>query len=490
MANTNIRQKAIGLSRIWRNISCISKSNFTSFRHQPGDGLGWFINARVKPNPCRSFNYESFKFAPMQLDMPALSPTMEVGTIVQWLVKEGESVEAGDALCEIETDKAVVSMEAMEPGILAEILVPEGSKDIVIGTPIAIMREEGEDISGFVVSTTNVPVIPTQEEPVHKEDTMLTKMATQTFRLSPAVKHLVNMYKINPSEVTATGPKGLLLKGDLLSFIQKKNLMPQQAESLKLPIQGPLKTPSPDATSMEGNVAIKSSETNMSKPSRKTETFVDLELSGMRKTIAKRLTQSKADIPHNYSSIDCKVDEILVLRKKLKEGDIKISVNDFIIKAAACALKETPQVNAIWQTDDVIPVNEIDISIAVATNKGLITPIVKNADCKGLNLISTSVKELSERAKTGKLKPEEYQGGSFTISNLGMFNIKDFTAVINPPQVCIMAVGGSRIVPNRDSKMTVMTVTLSCDARAIDEETAHSFLGHFKKFIENPMHMV
>ncbi|KAJ8023450.1 Pyruvate dehydrogenase protein X component, mitochondrial [Holothuria leucospilota] len=415
----------------------------------------------------------------MRLEMPALSPTMTEGTIAKWLKQEGDAVSAGDALCEVETDKATVTMDSDEDGILAKILVPEGTTNVPIKTLIALMVEEGEDYKDVEIPSDTTPTAdtPSDETAPVKEVEQAPAVSVEPGRarknISPAVRQLLDTHQLDADSITATGPGGMLLKGDVLKYIEAGGkAAPAPAQLERPPVTPPLQPPTPVA------------QPAAPQPQ---ETFTDIPLTGMRKVIAKRLTESKSTTPHAYASIDCCLDEVAKLRKQLKEDNMKVSVNDFIIKAVAMTLKQMPEVNASWKNDRVEQLKEVDISVAVATDNGLITPIVRDASHLGLTQISETVRELAGRARIGKLRPDEYQGGSFSISNLGMFGISEFTAVINPPQSCIMAVGGSQMTLNKQGKpSSFMTVQISSDARVIDDALASRFLSAFKKNMESP----
>nr|CAB3264748.1 pyruvate dehydrogenase protein X component-like [Phallusia mammillata] len=441
--------------------------------------------------------------SPIQVQMPALSPTMEEGTIVKWLIAVGDQVEVGDAMCEVETDKAVVTMEANEEGTLAKILIPEGSKNVKINVPIAILAEEDENIEA--AASMKIDQLPSTSDPVSVTEAdsspdISLPSSERSSLLSPAVRQALLQYSIDGNKVEATGPKGILLKGDVLKYVAQNNISPVKITSEVPSISSPTQT---DKTPKVTSTALKSDkEVSAPASTSKTEqTFVDVDMSNVRKVIAKRLTESKQSIPHAYSSIDCCLDKILKLRKELRQDGIKVSVNDFIIKAAAVSLRQNPEVNCVWNGQEVKTATKADVSVAVATDGGLITPIVKDAGSKGLTEISEEVRELAGRAREGRLKPQEFQGGTFTISNLGMFGIREFTAVINPPQACIMAVGATRlkltsseqqaddVTTSSPEVQQVMTVTMSSDARVVDDETASKFLTSFKRNMENPMRL-
>ncbi|XP_060015405.1 pyruvate dehydrogenase protein X component, mitochondrial isoform X3 [Lagenorhynchus albirostris] len=403
---------------------------------------------------------------PITILMPSLSPTMEEGNIVKWLKKEGEAVSTGDALCEIETDKAVVTLDASDDGILAKIVVAEGSKNIRLGSLIGLLVEEGEDWKHVEIpkdigpsSPASKPSVPCPSPepqistPVKKEHTP----GKLQFRLSPAARNILEKHALDANQGTATGPRGIFTKDTFYVIC----------------------FPSEEMQDNQG-------------------TFTEIPTSNIRRVIAKRLTESKRTVPHAYATTDCDLGAVLKVRQNLVRDDIKVSVNDFIIKAAAVTLKQMPSVNVSWDGESPKQLPFIDISVAVATDKGLITPVIKDAAAKGLPEIADSVKALSKKARDGKLLPEEYQGGSFSISNLGMFGIDEFTAVINPPQACILAVGRFRPVlkltqdEEGNAKLQqhqLITVTMSSDSRVVDDELATRFLESFKANLENPIRL-
>ncbi|XP_074832819.1 dihydrolipoyllysine-residue acetyltransferase component of pyruvate dehydrogenase complex, mitochondrial [Carettochelys insculpta] len=427
----------------------------------------------------------------MQIVLPALSPTMTVGTVQRWEKKVGEKLSEGDLLAEIETDKATIGFEVQEEGYLAKILVPEGTRDVPLGTVLCIIVEKESDIPAFAdyretgvadikpqaPSPTPAPLAaapppqPTAPSapagslpgaPVHKGRIVI----------SPLAKKLAAERGISISLVKGTGPDGRITKKDIESFVPPK-VAP--AEAIPVAPVAPTAAPPPAGV------------------------FTDVPISNIRRVIAQRLMQSKQTIPHYYLSIDINVGEILVLRKELNKEvpeNVKLSVNDFIIKASALACLKVPEANSSW-LDTVIRQNHVvDVSIAVSTPAGLITPIVFNAHIKGLTAISKDVASLATKAREGKLQPHEFQGGTFTVSNLGMYGIKNFSAIINPPQACILAVGTSenRLVPADNEKgfdvASMMSVTLSCDHRVVDGTVGAQWLAEFKKFIEKPTTML
>uniref|UniRef100_A0A8C8JNG9 Dihydrolipoamide acetyltransferase component of pyruvate dehydrogenase complex n=1 Tax=Oncorhynchus tshawytscha TaxID=74940 RepID=A0A8C8JNG9_ONCTS len=430
--------------------------------------------------------------APVKVEMPALSPTMEEGNIVKWLKKEGDAVAAGDALCEIETDKAVVTLESSDDGVLAKILMEEGSRAVRLGTLIALMVEEGEDWKtveipppiNFVSVCLSVPVsvCPVLSSPPR-------------LRLSPAARHILDTHGLDPQLATPTGHRGIITKEDALNLLKKfpdSKTTPVTAAPVAAapsPVSTPAAAPLPP-----GSRPMYPPQSIPGKPGAP-GTFTEVPASNVRRVIAQRLTQSKTTIPHAYATIDCDLGAVMQLRKEMAKAEIKVSVNDFIIKAAAATLRELPEVNVTWSGEGPQALDSISISIAVATPKGLITPIITNAADKGVQEISANAKALAQKARNGKLLPHEYQGGSFSISNLGMFGISEFSAVINPPQACILAVGTSRAVLHLTeetgalSTQQLMTVTLSSDGRLVDDELASRFLDKFRANLERPQRM-
>ncbi|XP_031421023.1 pyruvate dehydrogenase protein X component, mitochondrial [Clupea harengus] len=452
-----------------------------------------------------------FGVAPIQLQMPALSPTMEEGNIVKWLKKEGETVAAGDALCEIETDKAVVTLDSNDDGVLAKILIEEGSRSVRLGTLIGLMVEEGQDWKQVEMpppeaaappppsAPAPAPAPPAAAAPPPPPPPPPRLATTGPLRLSPAARNILDTHGLDPHQATPTGPRGIITKEDALNLLKKAGTTgrPAPAVSAPLPTPAPAVASAPAPPTPSGRLYPPISIPG--KPGAP-GTFSELPASNMRRVIAQRLTESKTTIPHAYATVDCNMGAVLKLRKELAKEDIKVSVNDFIIKAAAVTLRELPEVNVTWAGDGPRALDSIDISIAVATDRGLITPIIKDAAGKGVQEISTSIKGLAQKARDGKLLPEEYQGGSFSISNLGMFGISGFSAVINPPQACILAVGSSRgvlqLTPDAEDgsgpgvhTQQLMTVTLSSDGRLVDDQLASRFLDKFRTNLEQPQRM-
>ncbi|RHY10912.1 hypothetical protein DYB34_001895 [Aphanomyces astaci] len=399
-----------------------------------------------------------------RLVMPALSPTMESGTIAAWLKKEGEVASAGDVLCQVETDKAVVDYEMQDDAVLAKILVQPGTA-VDVGTLLAFTVDDEETYHALVSSgdlnklTTDAIVAPSAP----------TTEAAASVTSAPAADH-ADTHRV---------PR--------IHFLGKRSLLPADHHAVAVkaaPAQAPAAA-APVAKSAPVAPAVASDGD-----------FTDLPLSNMRKIIAKRLTASKVTVPHAYASIDCEIDAIMTLRARLKkQHGVAVSLNDFLLKAVASALRDVPEANCGWDaaTHSIVPNASVDISVAVATDSGLITPIVPKVQALGLTSINSTFKELVARARANKLKPEEFQGGSFTVSNLGGFGVDNFTAVINPPQACIMAVGRGRaelVVPTDETlpprKVTLLNVTISSDRRVVDDVIAGQFLQAFKKYMEEP----
>jgi len=439
----------------------------------------------------------------VKVALPALSPTMEMGSIIAWEKKEGDQVSEGDLLCEIETDKATMGFETPEEGFLAKIILEAGSKDIPIGKLLCIIVENQEDVAKFkdyvddgssasapaasapTPAAAPAPPPPAAAAPPPAPAAAVAAAPPPAARpaapaaggrvfASPAAKRLAAEKGVDLSQIqTGSGMDGMITSKDVESF-------------------KPVAAPAPVSAPSMAAAPISSFPT-VSGP------VTDIEASNVRKVIAKRLQQSKQTVPHYYLTVECNMEKVMGLRKEInttyeKEG-VKLSVNDFIIKAAALSCKRVPACNSAWMDTFIRQHNTVDMSVAVDTGNGLITPIVKNAESKGLAEISETVKELAGRAKAGKLQPQEFQGGSFTISNLGMFGINQFTAIINPPQACILAVGGTekKVVAGADGQPAVasmMRVTMSCDHRVVDGAVGAQWLQHFKKFVENPQSML
>lgn len=418
----------------------------------------------------------------MVLGMPALSPTMNQGNIARWRKNEGDKIEVGDVLCEIETDKATLEFESLEEGFLAKILAPEGSKDVLVGRPIAITVENPDDVKSIPADICKGFEAKGEESTKEWTDTAEHKVSipkANFSRISPSAKLLIAHHGLEPSSLWASGPRGTLLKGDVLAAIKSGVQSTGAHKSDQELVAASTSTLKPTVHQLSQSAV----------PLHDTDTHEDFLNSQIRKVIAKRLLESKQHIPHLYLSSDVILDPLLAFRKELKEQyNVKVSVNDIVIKAVALALRNVPEVNVCWNDEKGEPAlcDSIDISVAVATEKGLMTPIIRNADQKSLSAISLEVKELAEKARGGKLKPDQYQGGTFSISNLGMFPVDHFCAIINPPQACILAVGqGNKVVEpvigidgvEKPAVITKMSLKLSADHRIFDGQLGSKFLS-------------
>jgi pyruvate dehydrogenase E2 component (dihydrolipoamide acetyltransferase) len=419
---------------------------------------------------------------PLEIRMPTLSPNMTEATLAGWLKSEGEAVEKGEPIAEIETDKATLEVEAEHSGVLGRIVVPAGSEGVAVDSLIALILTDGEGADALDAAASNQPAAraeATQPAPVvASADAVLgEKIAApgaERIFASPLARRMARQAGLDLAALSGKGPRGRIVKADIERALA-------EAKSPAVPVPAPVSEPAsvsvPDAPVLPEGVTAEPHST-------------------MRKTIAARLSAAKRDIPHFYLQAECDLGALLKIREDLnaragEAGEFRLSVNDLIVKAAALALKRVPRVNASWSEEAILLHSAIDISVAVATEGGLITPVVRNADAKGLASLSGEIRELAERARAGKLKPQEYTGGGFTITNLGMYGISSFAAIINPPQSCILAVGaaeeravvrGGRIAP-----ATMMTVTLSVDHRAVDGALGAEFLAAFKAIIEDPM---
>jgi pyruvate dehydrogenase E2 component (dihydrolipoamide acetyltransferase) len=435
---------------------------------------------------------------PTNILMPALSPTMTEGTLARWLKREGDAVKAGEALCEIETDKATMEVEAVDEGRLGRILVAGGTKAVAVNTPIAILLAEGESAAALdapapAAAAPAAPAAPVAAAPapVPAPAAPVVAAGARLFA-SPLARRLAAAAGLELAAVAGSGPGGRVVKADVEAAIARG--LPARAAaapaSLAAPAaaSAPAAAPAPrpagpgiDARDLSDKLGLKYRlEPNTT----------------MRRTIARRLTEAKQTSPHFYLTIDCTLDALLKIRTELngRSDAYKLSVNDFVVRAVALALRKVPAANVAWSDEAMLVYQSVDVSVAVATPAGLITPIVKAADTKGLAAISAEMKDLAKRARDGKLKPEEFQGGTITVSNLGMFGIREFSAILNPPQACILAVGAAEARPVvRDNALaiaTVMSCTLSVDHRAVDGAVGAEFLAAFKKLIEDPLTML
>jgi len=436
---------------------------------------------------------------PIEILMPALSPTMEEGTLAKWLVKEGDTVSSGDIIAEIETDKATMEFEAVDEGTIGKIIVPEGSEGVKVNALIAVLLEDGEEASDAVLSSAPAddagdkaaatavsaePATPTAEPSTAPAPAAPAASDGTRIFASPLARRIAADKGLDLSALKGSGPHGRIVKADVLAA--------GDAPAKPAPAAGPAVSAAPPAA------APSVSSDAIAKIYADRE-FTEIPLDGMRKTIAARLTEAKQTIPHFYLRRDIKIDNLLSFRgqlnKQLEARGIKLSVNDFIIKACALALQTVPAANAVWAGDRVLQLTPSDVAVAVAIEGGLFTPVLKDADQKSLSSLSAEMKDLATRARSKKLAPHEYQGGSFAISNLGMFGIDNFDAVINPPHGAILAVGAGVKKPVIDeegqvSVATVMSVTLSVDHRVIDGALGAELLQAIVDNLENPMGML
>ncbi|WP_299376696.1 pyruvate dehydrogenase complex dihydrolipoamide acetyltransferase [uncultured Tateyamaria sp.] len=427
---------------------------------------------------------------PTEILMPALSPTMEEGTLAKWLVKEGDTVSSGDLLAEIETDKATMEFEAVDEGVVGKILVAEGSEGVKVNTPIAVLLEDGE--SADDIGTTSAPTAaaaapeaaePEASAPAEAPQSAPAPVAADGNRIfsSPLARRIAAQKGIDLSQIKGSGPRGRIVKADV------ENAQPQ-AEAPAVASAPAAAAPAPAGPSADA----------VSKMYQDRD-YEEVKLDGMRKTIAARLTEAKQTVPHFYLRRDIKLDALLefrgTLNGQLAERGVKLSVNDFIIKACALALQTVPDANAVWAGDKILKLTPSDVAVAVAIEGGLFTPVLKDAHHKSLSALSAEMKDLAGRARDRKLAPHEYQGGSFAISNLGMFGIDNFDAVINPPHGAILAVGAGvkKPVVGKDGELgvaTVMSVTLSVDHRVIDGALGAQLLQAIVDNLENPLAML
>ncbi len=441
---------------------------------------------------------------PTEILMPALSPTMEEGTLARWLVKQGDAVSAGDVIAEIETDKATMEFEAVDEGTMGRILVAEGSAGIKVNTPIAVLLEEGEtaddlDKSGdgaVATAPKAQATAATEAVPAGDPETAALPSARRSpppapqgrdgsrIFASPLARRIAEKNGLDLAQITGSGPRGRIVRADVDSAGADARAAPGRSPSLAP--QGASRQSAPQPTANAEAVI----NTYANRPHR------EISLDGMRRTIAARLTEAKQTIPHFYLRRDIRLDTLLDLRGQINEQlaprGIKLSVNDFIIKACAGALQQVPAANAVWAGDRILQLSPSDVAVAVAVEGGLFTPVLKDAEQKSLSAISSEMKDLAARARDRRLAPEEYQGGSFAISNLGMFGVENFDAVINPPHGAILAVGAGVKKPvvetdGRIAVATVMSVTLSADHRVIDGSLGAELLAAIVAGLEKPI---
>ena len=421
--------------------------------------------------------------------MPALSPTMEEGTLAKWLVKEGDRIQSGDLIAEIETDKATMEFEAVDEGIIGKLLVSEGSEGVKVNSPIAIILDDGEELkvseaADLIEKTEHIKPESVSEEIAEVNEVSMNVAQTSSTRVfaTPLARRLAKEKGIDLGSISGSGPHGRIVKNDILiADVSNSN---NNQENLANPV-------------LRSNVKQASgSEITNQYADRE---FKEIPLNNMRKTVAKRLTEAKQNVPHFYLRKEIKIDQLLQVRSRLNahlaEKNNKLSINDFIIKSCALALQSVPTANAIWAEDKILQLKPSDIAVAVSVEDGLFTPVIRDADTKSLSNISKEMKELAEKARSKKLMPNEYQGGSFSISNLGMFGVDNFDAVINPPHGAILAVGRGLKKPivNDDDSISVanlMSLTLSVDHRVIDGALGAELLASITKYLEDPILML
>ena len=423
----------------------------------------------------------------IEILMPALSPTMEEGTLAKWLVKEGDTVSSGDLLAEIETDKATMEFEAVDEGVIGKLLIAEGTEGVKVNTAIAVLLEDGDSAdaapSAPAAQAASAPApAAAAPAPVAAPSPAAAAPARDGARVfaTPLARRIAAEKGLDLASVKGSGPHGRIVKADVAN-----------ATAPAKPSATPVAQAATPAPASPGAEQIKKMFADRS--------FEEVTLDGMRKTIAARLSEAKSTIPHFYLRRDIELDALMAFRAQLNRGlearGVKLSVNDFIIKACAMALQDVPNCNAVWAGDRILTMKPSDVAVAVAIEGGLFTPVLRDADTKTLSTLSTEMKDLAARAKTRKLAPHEYQGGSFAISNLGMFGISNFDAVINPPHGSILAVGAGEKKPvvKADGEIgvaTVMSVTLSVDHRVIDGALGAEFLSAIKGYLENPISML
>ena len=418
---------------------------------------------------------------PINIQMPALSPTMEEGTLAKWLVKEGDTVESGDVMAEIETDKATMEFEAVDEGIIGKILVPEGSSGVKVNEIIAILLDDGEDVSNIEVQEPEnkqgiIETINTVEnKPSIKLENSNKSLNKERVFATPLARRIAKSNNLELTNIKGTGPYGRIVKADVesnnISYLEK-----------------------PATLSMTS-----STTTETIKDIYKDRHFEEIALDGMRTVIANRLTEAKQTIPHFYLRRSVSLDKLLMIRAEMNDGladkGIKISVNDFIIKASSLALQDIPKANVVWAHDRILQMKSSDVAVAVSVEGGLYTPVLFDSENKSISSLSSEIKVLASKARDKKLSPREYQGGSFAISNLGMMGVENFDAVINPPHGSILAVGAGTKKPivmedGNISVATIMSMTLSVDHRAIDGALGAEFLARIAHYLENPLNML
>ena len=426
---------------------------------------------------------------PVNVTMPALSPTMTEGKLARWTKKEGDKIKSGDVIAEIETDKATMEVEAVDEGVLGKILVAEGTEAVAVNTVIAMILEEGETANDLGAAPSpqpspggrggDVATSGSETKTIAREPSSSGRGQGEGKRVfaTPLARRIAAQTGVDLSQIQGTGPHGRIVKADLAKGGAPKVVAAApQASAPRAPSAGMDAKKQADLLGM---------------------TYKEIPNNNIKKVVASRLLESKQTIPHFYLTVECRLDDLMAARERINteaKGAFKLSVNDFVVKACAMALKAYPAANVAWTDDAILQFDHADISVAVSTPNGLITPIVKAAETKGLREISNEVKDLAGRAREGKLKPVEFQGGTFSVSNLGMFGVSEFAAIINPPQACILAVGAGEEKPYVEDGVikvgTFMKCTLSVDHRAVDGSVGAEFLQYFKRYIENPVNML
>lgn len=447
---------------------------------------------------------------PINITMPALSPTMEEGNLAKWLVKEGDKVSSGDVIAEIETDKATMEVEAVDEGVVAKLVVPAGTEGVKVNALIAILAEDGEDVADAAKGGSAAPAKAeakaeqpkTEAAPAKTEEAPKTAVPAAKAEAAPAAssgdrvfasplaRRLAKEAGLDLAKVEGTGPRGRIVKSDIEKAVSSGSAKADSA-------------PTSAAKSADAPVLAKGQSDEAVLKLFEEGSYELVPHDGMRKVIAKRLVESKQTVPHFYVSVDCELDALLALRAQLnaaaplsKEGtpSYKLSVNDMVIKAMALALRDVPDANVSWTETAMVKHRHVDVGVAVSIPGGLITPIIRKAELKTLSAISNEMKDLGKRAKDRKLKPEEYQGGTTAVSNMGMMGVKSFSAIVNTPHSTIIAIGAGEervVVKKGEMKVAnVMTVTLSTDHRTVDGALAAELIGAFKRYIENPMGML
>ncbi len=439
---------------------------------------------------------------PTSITMPALSPTMTEGNLARWLKAEGDSVNAGDPIAEIETDKAMMEVEAVCDGVLGKILVPDGTESVEVNTIIGVMLLDGEDSSDLNDVEDGSPIgkMTSDHSDPQKESAGPETKAIGVDLIENASSNSIQS-NLTPSQPALEGETDLGGERVIASPLARRMAEQAQIDLKSIKGSGPggriVKT---DIETIQTQMIVQAAkgieDSYTDRPRHDTEGVKEIRLSNMRKVIARRLTESKQSIPHFYMTVECEIDQLLSYRKKLNAGPTEhdLTINDFVVKAAALALQQVPEANSTWNEESIVRYDNIDIAVAVSLEEGLITPIVRDANRKGLSRISAEIRDMAGRGREGKLMPDEYQGGTLTISNLGMHGVREFVAIINPPQSAILAVGsGEERAIVKDGALAIATtihVTLSADHRVVDGTTGAKLLSVFRSLIEDPLTML